>query len=301
MKQILLDFHKHKLDMLINKKPLQMKLLDEQEYQALERRMQTFEKRNTDIVKGITEIKIIGVEERTQHIKEISYACHHKWLNKNEDTLYLEESFELRKARLYKEEIVEDVIQENRTKEPIQTGENLVVKESEQIRETFHYDRLAAVQYAERWWNDTNSAYKNFEVNCTNFISQCLHAGGANMRGYPNRSKGWWMQQSNWSYSWSVANAMRNFLIHSKTGLRAKQVKAPEQLMPGDVICYDFQGDGKYDHTTFVVAKDKQNMPLVNAQTYNSRMRYWSYEDSTAYTPNIKYTFFRILDDTSSS
>lgn len=38
-------------------------------------------------------------------------------------------------------------------------------------------------------------------------------------------------------------------------------------------------------------------MPLVNAQTYDSRMRYWSYEDSTAYTPSIRYTFFHILDD----
>jgi len=120
------------------------------------------------------------------------------------------------------------------------------------------------------------------------------------MRGYPNRSNGWWMQSNNWSYSWTVAHSMKTFLSNSRTGLRAEVVSSPEQLMPGDVICYDFQGDGRYDHTTFVVAKDEENMPLVNAQTYNSRMRYWAYEDSTAYTPNIKYAFFRILDDTSS-
>ena len=38
-------------------------------------------------------------------------------------------------------------------------------------------------------------------------------------------------------------------------------------------------------------------MPLVNAHTFNSRMRYWNYEDSTAYTPNMKYRFFTIVDD----
>ncbi|EPR28081.1 putative cytosolic protein [Geobacillus sp. WSUCF1] len=69
-----------------------------------------------------------------------------------------------------------------------------------------------------------------------------------------------------------------------------------EQLMAGDVICYDFQGDGRFDHSTIVVAKDQNGMPLVNAHTTNSRMRYWSYEDSSAYTPNIRYKFFHIID-----
>ena len=54
----------------------------------------------------------------------------------------------------------------------------------------FGYNRLKAVQYAERWWNDHNPTFKKFDVDCTNYISQCLHAGGAPMRGYPNRGKG---------------------------------------------------------------------------------------------------------------
>jgi hypothetical protein len=104
------------------------------------------------------------------------------------------------------------------------------------------------------------------------------------------------MRNNNWSYSWSVANAMRWHLSGSKSGLTAKEVERPEDLLLGDVICYDFQGDGRFDHTTIVVAKDKDGMPLVNAHTQNSRMRYWAYEDSTAYTPNIKYKFFSIVD-----
>ena len=104
------------------------------------------------------------------------------------------------------------------------------------------------------------------------------------------------MRKNDWSYTWTVANAFRWYLGGSKTGIQAVEKKSPEQLSPGDVICYDFQGDGRFDHTTIVVAKDKQGMPLVNAHTSNSRMRYWSYEDSTAYTPNIQYKFFHIID-----
>lgn len=164
--------------------------------------------------------------------------------------------------------------------------------------ERFVYDRSAAVRYAEHWWNDANPAYQFFEVNdCTNFISQCLRAGGAPMRGFPNRSVGWWYQNDDWSFSWSVSHAFRWYLSGSTKGLRATEVDSPDNLRPGDVICYDFQGDGRYDHTTIVVAKNANRMPLANAHTNNSRHRYWDYRDSMAWTPECQYKFFRIGAD----
>lgn len=162
----------------------------------------------------------------------------------------------------------------------------------------FSYDRKAAVKYAELWWNDSNPAYEFFEVNdCTNYVSQCLRAGGAPMRGYPNRSTGWWYQNQDWSFSWSVAHAFRWYLSGSTKGLQAVEVGRPEDLAPGDVICYDFNGDGRYDHNTIVVAKNADQMPLVNAHTNNSRHRYWDYRDSLAWTPQCDYKFFRIGKD----
>ncbi|WP_164669652.1 amidase domain-containing protein [Virgibacillus doumboii] len=160
--------------------------------------------------------------------------------------------------------------------------------------ERFSYDRRAAVQYAERWWNSYNPAYRKFDVDCTNYVSQCLRAGGAPMRGAPDRGNGWWYQSDNWSYSWAVAHSLRWYLSGSTAGLTGKEVDSASDLIPGDVICYDFQGTGRFDHNTFVVAKDAYGMPLVNAHTDNSRNRYWSYEDSTAWTPDIQYKFFRI-------
>jgi hypothetical protein len=169
-------------------------------------------------------------------------------------------------------------------------------EDEQEERISYQYNRLKAVQYAERWWNSYNPAYKTFENNCTNYISQCLHAGEAPMRGYPNKGTGWWLRNNNWSYSWTVAHSLRLYLPNSKSGLRAREVSSPDQLLLGDVICYDFEGDGRYNHNTMVTAKDAYGMPLVNANTYNSRMRYWAYEDSSAYTPNIKYKFFTIVD-----
>ena len=52
------------------------------------------------------------------------------------------------------------------------------------------YNREAAVRYANKWWDSRNPAFPAFDVDCTNFISQCLLAGGAPMHGYPNREVG---------------------------------------------------------------------------------------------------------------
>lgn len=160
--------------------------------------------------------------------------------------------------------------------------------------ERFTYDRRATVQYAERWWNSYNPAYRQFAVDCTNYVSQCMYAGGAPMRGAPDRGSGWWYQGDNWSYSWAVAHSLRWYLSGSTSGLTGKEMESARDLIPGDIICYDFEGDGNWNHNTIVVTKDANGMPLVNAHTDNSRNRYWSYEDSTAWTPDIQYKFFRI-------
>lgn len=160
--------------------------------------------------------------------------------------------------------------------------------------DTFLYDRIKAVQYAERWWNSYSPNYPHFAVDCTNFVSQCLYAGGAPMNGAPIREKGWWCQANNWSFSWSVAHALYWYLKTSTMGLVAKEVEHVKALYVGDVICYDFEGDGTWNHNTIIVAKDDAGEPLVNAHTDNSWHRYWTYTDSAAWTPQTRYAFFHI-------
>ncbi len=271
------------------------------ECQVIERKKECCARRNAEIVKTTAHGQITGQQEG-EEATEVFYTAHFQYLVKQKSEFFLEETVERRKAEFYKGILVDDEdisFQHLNSKEMGQTeGEApRELEDGPEERVGFQYNRLKAVQYAERWWNDHNPAYKSFEVDCTNYISQCLNTGGAPMIGYPGRTKGWWMRSNNWSYSWSVANSLRLYLPRAKTGVRAKEVSEAGQLLPGDVICYDFQGDGRFDHTTIVTAKDANGMPLVNAHTANSRRRYWAYEDSTAYTPNIKYLFLTIVDD----
>ncbi len=157
------------------------------------------------------------------------------------------------------------------------------------------YDREAVVRYANVWWDDYNPAYPKFADDCTNYVSQCLHAGGAPIWGQPNREEGWWLGGGTWSLSWATAHSLRWYLAGAKKGLTATIVSSPSQLELGDVIVYDFQNDGRFDHAAIVTAKDG-DVPFVNAHTYNVRERLWDYKDSYASTPDARYIFFKIND-----
>ncbi|HLO12412.1 MAG TPA: amidase domain-containing protein [Pseudoneobacillus sp.] len=262
----------------------------------IEAKKENCDKRSAEIVKAKAIGKILNKHVNEESIN-VKYQVHFQYLIKQKGHLYLEEEVELREAVFFKGTLIKD---EEVNQIDISNNEAsvLIQDDFDEIRVKYKYNRLKAVQYAERWWNDYNPAFKKIEGNdCTNFISQCLYAGGAPMRGNPNRGIGWWMRGNSWSWSWSVAHAFRLYLANSKVGLRAREVSSPEQLLLGDVICYDFEGDGRFNHNTIVTGRDKNGMPLVNAHTYNSRLRYWEYTDSTAYTPNIKYKFYTIIDD----
>ncbi|MEK5392634.1 amidase domain-containing protein [Margalitia sp. FSL K6-0131] len=263
--------------------------------EKINRKKDLMAKRNAEIVKVQARAKVKNkIEEDNQTF--LHYQIHLKYLIKQKEKMYIEEEIENRKATFYQEQLYNDqeIVPEFHV--PNDQPPSLI-NDANDDRKSYNYDRLKAVQYAERWWNSYNPKYRKFTDDCTNFISQCLHEGGAPMRGYPNRGQGWWMQNNNYSYSWATAHSLMQYLSTSKTGLRAKQVSSPQELNLGDVICLDFQGDGRFDHNTIVTGKDAYGMPLVNAHTYNSRNRYWAYEDSSAYTPNIKYKFFTIVDN----
>jgi hypothetical protein len=261
-------------------------------YEKGEQKLESLAKRSAEIVKVKARGDIIN-QSLDGDFQTTLYQVHYQYLIRQKGTLYQEEEVEVRMCKFFKNDLIMD-------KEMIpyakQAELEFTAEDEKEERNSYRYNRLKAVQYAERWWNSYNPAYKTFENNCTNYISQCLHAGGAPMRGYPNKGNGWWLQNNNWSYSWTVAHSLRLYLANSKSGLRAREVSSPDQLLLGDVICYDFEGDGRFNHNTMVTGKDAYGMPLVNANTYNSRMRYWAYEDSSAYTPNIKYKFFTIVE-----
>ncbi|WP_240666621.1 amidase domain-containing protein [Longirhabdus pacifica] len=162
------------------------------------------------------------------------------------------------------------------------------------------YDRQKAANYADQWWNKGNEQYIHFDVDCTNYVSQCLYAGGAPIYYTGKRASGWWYKQygkgASWSFSWTVSHSLYLYLTNNKQGLQGEVVSAPEMLDIGDVIFYDWNGNGRFEHSVIVTDKDAQHMPLVNAHTLDSKHRYWNYHDSHAWTERTTYAFVHIAD-----
>lgn len=169
------------------------------------------------------------------------------------------------------------------------------------VRSGTNYDRLRVLRYAELWWDGFNPSFVRFEADdCTNFISQCLLAGNLQMTDGGNRAVGWWYRfakegrEAAWSYSWSTANGLALWLTN-RAG--AQVIKNARDLLIGDVIFYDWQGNGKFGHSTVVVDFDAAGNPLVNAHTDPSYHRHYQYLDSRAWTTKTKYQFVHLPDN----
>lgn len=164
----------------------------------------------------------------------------------------------------------------------------------------FAYDGAAAAAYADTYWQNYNSAWPSFANrggDCTNFVSQALYSGGIAMRTSPPYSgdAAWYMLPKNgprWTYSvpWINAQDQSVFALRylpgvtqvaSYSGLAPGQTVA-DHASQGDIVLYDWNNDGSYDHEAIVVASDganpdgTANWDLVDAHTNNRYHAYWT-------------------------
>lgn len=148
------------------------------------------------------------------------------------------------------------------------------------------YNRLAAVRYARRHWNNPNPAFANMDAagsggDCANFVSQCMLAGGWPMdyRASTVATEWWYRRTGNdpfdqdhddwWSCTWSLAESHFQYmrLNHGTVyDLRANPRDA-RRLRRGDTIYYDWEGDGVLNHSSIVTGFNRRGEPLVTYRT----------------------------------
>lgn len=161
------------------------------------------------------------------------------------------------------------------------------------------YNGAAAAAYADTYWQTYNPAWPSFANSggdCTNFVSQALYAGGISMRPSPTYSgdAAWYMvkKRNRWSYaaSWVNAQHQSTFMLQYLPGVTqvasydglAPGVTAADHAEQGDVVLYDWNNDGVYDHEAIVTASDganpdgTTNWDLVDAHTNNRYHAYWT-------------------------
>ncbi|MFZ7131710.1 MAG: amidase domain-containing protein [Eubacteriales bacterium] len=151
-----------------------------------------------------------------------------------------------------------------------------------------NYNRQGAVNYALTYALTPNSNYVYFNENdCTNFISQCLKAGGAE-NDY-NKSHPWWYSNGKASICWAVAHSLfwyiRECTEKNKFGIKANTYylennnayheKIAGKIQLGDIIQYkNFQD--RIQHSTIITAFDPfTKEPLVCQHTFEAKNILW--------------------------
>lgn len=122
------------------------------------------------------------------------------------------------------------------------------------------YNRQAAQDYSNQWWNGRNPNYRSFTADCQNFVSQCIHAGGIEM----HRATDLWYHyregSGNWAYTTSWINvpaftawgAQSGHLV-SRGNFGPPQGSSCSNSQGGDVLHYDWESDGTKDHASLRV------------------------------------------------
>ena len=138
---------------------------------------------------------------------------------------------------------------------------------------TKEYKRENAVAYARRFAFSQSSQFANFAGiggNCTNFVSQCIYAGGCEMNYTP--TFGWYyISLDERSPSWSGVEYFYNFVTENVGVGPFGRVVTADELEIGDVIQLGRNDEGYY-HTLLVVGFEEDD-PLVAAQTDNAYAR----------------------------
>ncbi|RIE05968.1 hypothetical protein SMC7_04925 [Candidatus Cryosericum terrychapinii] len=126
------------------------------------------------------------------------------------------------------------------------------------------YNPLKAIQYADQWWNKRNPKFQSYGFNdCANFVSQCLIAGGLNLRTSPSVDKSGSIAQCT-NLDAFLTNTLKATVWKTSSSLRA-----PTGLQPGDVAIFgNWLGQR---HAVFVSAKQSNGQPLFNAHTYDRK------------------------------
>ena len=116
-----------------------------------------------------------------------------------------------------------------------------------------NYDRNKAVEYARKHALSYNSNFYNFTGiggDCTNFISQCLLAGGGIMNF--DKFNGWfYVDSNNRSPSWTSVAYLQKFLLNNKSTGPFGEISNIYNLEIGDLIQLR-QNPSHFNHTLII-------------------------------------------------
>lgn len=132
----------------------------------------------------------------------------------------------------------------------------------------YSYGKMVA--YADRYWKHHNSAWRTYGTDCTNFVSQAMHAGGWGPKGgaiiQRSSNKYWFYGPTKWTTSYTWAAAENWYWFAKKHSKRTKILDNVWKMAKADVLQADWGRDKNIDHT-MIVTKKYRGTPYLTYHT----------------------------------
>ncbi len=169
------------------------------------------------------------------------------------------------------------------------------------------YNRDGAYNWAHKYWKNYSKEYINLGDqeweggDCTNFISQCLRAGGArndttgNNKWYYIPSGGANSNKDNYSWTWSTAKGLNSVLLGNNTKKEfgpkgtEKIITGDSNYSPalgdfislGDIIQYEWSAGSGIKHSAIIVGMVnnsalQRNEPVISTHSFDSWNLPWT-------------------------
>ncbi|MGW1296575.1 amidase domain-containing protein [Streptomyces sp. NPDC002533] len=145
------------------------------------------------------------------------------------------------------------------------------------VTASYNYSKM--VSYANKYWKKHNNSYRTYGNDCTNFISQAVHAGGWGPKGgalIQRKSNKYWFYgpaKPLTSYTW--AGAENWYWFAKKHSKRTKSLDNVWKMASADVLQVDFDRNGNINHTMIVTKKYKGTPYLTyhTTDTHNKSLK----------------------------
>lgn len=149
--------------------------------------------------------------------------------------------------------------------------------DSDTDKVTWKYDISAAIEYANKYALNRNEDYTWWGGrggDCSNFVSQCLHAGG-----FPLTDT--WYKDS---VAWISQNDLRAYLKKINAGTLIENPKSSD-IQVGNPVWYNWDGKGsRTNHVTICVGTNADGVPVIDSHTANKYHYKWNYgNDNTTF------------------
>ena len=155
------------------------------------------------------------------------------------------------------------------------------------------WNGAAAAQYSDTWAERINPNYREYPNDCTNFVSQCLSAGGKDQVGSvinrPNDDVWFYGSfEATTSYTWGGAqNLYRHLVLHTNSTLENLLA-----LRPGDVIILKPPGANPQWHAMVVGARTANDALMNYHSVFTYRRSFLQIKQSLQ--PGTSIYYFKV-------